>query len=262
MAPINQPGQTVVIKSNRQLLIAMIVLILFLLLALIFTVIKVEKQDELIHQQESVIREKNATIEYHVNENGKIVAKKEAAELRAKDLEKSYPEIYKFIREEMDVNAKNLKAFVRNEFAAHGTGTGSIINNHYYDSSTNTAFDSLKYRASDGFMTFSVNLELKFTDNKITYTQSPYHYEYIDTASTAIHGRKKWFLGNEKLYSTTTFANPQAKIMGTTNILVNNYKDKRWSIGLSAGYGIVKTKEEVNTGWFVGPTVHYSLFKF
>lgn len=248
-------------NKTRALIVVSIAFII-VVIVLIFASRKIDSLNTLVDQKESVIAEKNAIITYERTDKGKIKAQKEAAELRSKDLEKAYPEIYKFIKDELDINTKNVKAFVRNEFIARGTGTGSVVTNNYYDSSTNTSFDSLKYVAGDGYFSFNVNFELRFKNNKFSYTQSPYHHQYIDTASTVIHGKKKWFLGSEKLYSTTTFANPNAKITGTTNILVNNYRDKRFSISISAGYGLVKVKDEVHAGWFIGPTASYSLFKF
>lgn len=229
--------------------------ILVLILLLTMQSIRLSKSQLREKQQESVITEKNAVIEYHVNDKGKIVADKEAAELRYKDLQKSYPEIYKALKEEMDVNYKRLKAFVQNEFVSHGTGIGSVTNNHYYDSSINKTIRFRDFHMDDGYLTFDTRLY-------DSLQSSLYSYTYIDTAKTAIHGKKKWLFAHEELYSTTVFSNPNAKITGTTNILVNNYKDKRFSVSLSAGWGLVKVGNEVNTGFFVGPSVSYSLFKF
>lgn len=248
---------------NKYYAIPFILILLFAILFGLIQTYRLEKAKKEVKQKESVIAEKNAVIEYHVNEKGQLVADKEAAVLKAKELEASYPEIYKSLKEDMDVNFKRLKAFVQNEFEARGSGTGTIVNNHYYDSGTNQSFDSLKFKMDDSYLKFNVNFELRYTPGKpINITQSPYTYTFADTAKTAIHGRKKWFLGSEKLYATTVFSNPNAKITGTTNILVDNYRDKRFSIGVSAGWGLVKVDNDIHTGWFVGPSISYSLFKF
>jgi hypothetical protein len=240
-------------EYKTMLILTIFVIILILLLA--WALERGNKFKAESEQRGTVIDEKNAIIKFHVNDKGQTVADKEAAELRYKDLQKSYPEIYKALKDEMDVNYKRLKAFVQNEFAAHGSGTGSVTNNHYYDSASGKTIKFRDFHMSDGYLTFDTRLY-------DSLTSSLYTYVYADTAKTAIHGKKKWFLGSEKLYATTVFSNPQAKITGTTSILVNNYKDKRFSIGVSAGWGIVKVGTEVHTGWFVGPTVHYSLYKF
>lgn len=250
-------------KTETKINLILLVFVVFLILGFGWAIERGNNFKAESDQRQSVINEKDAIITFKTNQYGKVVAEKDAAVIKANDLEKSYPEVYKMLKDEMDINAKNLKAFVRNEFAAHGTGTGTIVNNHYYDSSTNSSYDSLKFNTDNNkYLKFNVNFELRFTDGKLKYSQSPYTYSYSDTVSTAISSKKKWFLGSEKLYATTTFKNPDSKIYGATNILVNNYKDKRFSIGVGAGYGIVVVGNNVHTGWFVGPSIEYTLFKF
>lgn len=237
-----------------------------IILLIILIVIKGAYDDQKIETKglTSALSEKDAKIEKLTNSLGETIFRKQAAELRVKDLEKAYPELAATIEKQFDVKMKNLKAYIENQFVVHGTGTGTVINNNYnYDSATNTASDSLKYAMDDGFLKFNVNLELKFKD-KFSITQSPYHYQYVDTAKTVIASNKKFFQfwKNEKLFATTKFSNPNSSITGATNILVNDYKDKRFSIGMSVGWGLVKVGDEVHTGFFGGPSVSYSLFKF
>jgi hypothetical protein len=50
------------------------------------------------------------------------------------------------------------------------------------------------------------------------------------------YNKKIWQIWkDEKLYATTMFSNPNAKITGTTSILVDNYRDKRWVLSVG-GY--------------------------
>ena len=238
-------------------MLILIIFVIALMLALAWALERGNKFKADSEQKGTVIAEKNAVIQYEINEKGKILGKKEAAELRIKDLEASYPEIYKSLKEDMNVEFKRLKAFVQNEFEARGSGTGTVTNNHYYDSASGKNVKFRDFHMDDGYLTF----DTKLFDSLAT---SLYKYTYRDTAKTAIHGEKKWYqvFKNEKLYATTTFGNPQSKITGTTNILVNNYRDKRFSISISIGYGLVKTENGVDTGWFGGPSASYSLFKF
>lgn len=209
--------------------------------------------------------EKDAKIEKITNALGEEIFRKQAAEVRIKDLENAYPQLAATLEKQFDIKIKNLKAYIENQFVAHGTGTGTITNNHYhYDSATGTASDSLKYKMNDGFLSYNVNFELKFKD-KFTITQSPYHYQYSDTAKTVIASNKKFFQfwKNEKLFATTKFSNPNTSLVGATNILVDDYKDKRWSIGIGAGWGLIITNDgTVEVGWYLGPNVSYTLFKF
>lgn len=223
-------------------------------------------QDEKIQSKglASALSEKDAKVEKLTNALGEEIYRKQAAELRVKDMEKAYPELAATIEKQFDVKMKNLKAYIENQFQVHGTGTGTVINNNYhYDSATNTASDSLKYAMDDKFLKFNINFELKFTD-KFSINQSPYHYTYTDTAKTVIASNKKFlqFWKNEKLFATTKFSNPNTSLIGATNILVDDYRDKRFSISISVGWGLVKVGNGVHTGFFGGPSVSYSLFKF
>jgi len=47
-----------------------------------------------------------------------------------------YPEIYNELEKSFDIKVKNLKAYIKNEFEVRGSGTGQVVNNHYYDSAT------------------------------------------------------------------------------------------------------------------------------
>src|SRR5688572_25391315 len=88
-------------------------------------------------RKDSVIAEKNSVIAYHVNDNGKIIAEKDAAHITTKEFIEFYKADSKRMRDEMDIKTKNLKAFFRAEFVAIGSGKATIINNTIYDSTKN-----------------------------------------------------------------------------------------------------------------------------
>lgn len=218
-----------------------------LIVALIFLYNQIRELKSINEMRESVIAEKNAEIQYWINKDGKTVSEKQAAELRVRDIEQMYPKIYASIQKDFDIKIKDLKAYIENEFAAQGSGAGSVTHNHYYDS----AGRKIRFRdfsMDDGFLKF----ETRLFDSLST---SLYKYTYTDTAKTAFHVKKKWLFGKEELFASTIFSNPNAKIQSTTNILVNNYRDKRWVIsvgiyvdpilrnyglGINAGYALIK----------------------
>lgn len=238
---------------------------ILVVIILIFAGLKIQEQQKESDMQQSTIREKNAVIEYHQNKEGRIVAEKDAAVLRSKDLEEFYPKVVEEIERSFDIKIKNVKAYIENAFVAHGTGTGSIVNNHYYDSGTRTSYDSLRFSTpKDPNLNFKVSFELRYVNNKLTYQQTPYTYTYQDTARTVFSSTKKWWQvwKNEQYKASTMFSNKNSKVVSTTNLLVEDYRDKRFTVSISAGWGIVKTEDEVTTGYFVGPSVSYSLFKF
>lgn len=196
--------------------------------------------------KDTVIAEKNAEIAYRVNKEGKIIADKVAAEMRAKDLAAAYPELANQIRKEMGIELKNLKVAIVNEIQAKGSGVSTITNNHYIDS-TGKEQDSTNLDVSDGHLSFHATI---FDNN-----YAPYDYSYTDSITTAMYMKKKWFMGNEKLYSSSMLSNKNAKVTSSTNILMKDYRDKRFGIGPYIGYSI---RGQVD----VGIGLHYDLFKF
>lgn len=87
---------------------------------------------------------------------------------------------------------------------------------------------------------------------------APYEYTYGDTAKTAFIMRGKWFQ-KKQLYASTLFSNPNARILNTTNILVDQCKDRRWGIGPYVGYGLT-SDGKLNMSF--GLSVNYDLLKF
>jgi len=226
-----------------------LIVIAILTALLIYFYYKSEKHKEEVKSRDSVISEKNDVIKYHVNNEGRILGEKKAAEIHAKELEQMYPHVYAELKKEFDIQQKNLKAYIKNEFSAIGTGTGSVVNNHYYDSTTRRNVRFRNFNMDDGYLKFNTTLYDSLFN-------APYSYSYSDTASTVIHKKRKWLLGKEELYSTTKFSNPNAKITGTTNILVKDYRDKRWSVMIGAGYDPFYNKPTAMIG------LGYSIFKF
>lgn len=203
------------------------------------------RSKKILNEKESIIAEKNAQIEYHINNKGRIVAEKVAAEASVKELKEAYPHLVKELKEDFQVEMKRMKAYIKNEFEARGSGMSSITNN-YYDTATNTIGKNLHF--SDGYLDFNS----MFADSaRFAYST----YTYTDTIKTVIHGKKKWVFGNEKIFASSTLSNPSAKVTGTTNLLVN-HRDKRWVV--SAGiYGDPLRKQ-----YGVGLHLGYALFKF
>lgn len=232
-------------KSNVPYIIVILIL-LFLAGWFYMELQEVKASDE---RKDTVIAEKNAEIKYRENEKGQIVAEKNAAIVSKKELEDAYPKIAEEIKNDFDLKLKNIRAFIKNEFEVRGKGTGTITNNHYFDSTSRKTVRFRDFKMNDGFLKF----ETKLFDS---LTTSQYNYVYTDTASTAIHGKKNWVFGKERLYATTIFRNPDAKIIGTTNILVQDHKDKRISIGPGLMY------DPFSNRFVVGIGVTYSLIKF
>lgn len=192
-------------------------------------------------RKDTIIAEQNDTIAYHKNKEGHVVAEKPIALATPEDIKKAYPALVDEIRKEFDIKIKEVKAIMKAGFEAQGSGNATI-HNHFHTDSLGKRYPVWELKATDGYLDFRASV--------LDSLHAPYHYTYADTALTVFAGRKKWFLGKETLYSSTTFKNPNAKIVGATNILVDGYKDKRWAVYLGAGYDPLLNKPTI--GIFFG----------
>jgi dihydropteroate synthase len=131
------------------------------------------------------------------------------------------------LKEEFNIKMKNLEAYVRNEFKAQGSGN-SVVHNHYTTDSTGKRYPYWELKATDGYLDFRASV--------YDSLHAPYTYSYSDTITTAIAVKKKWLgIGRDKLYATSMLKNPNAKVVGTTNLLVD-HKDKRFGVMVFGGY--------------------------
>lgn len=221
-------------------------IILLLVAGLIFYSFRIEEQAEAIESKDNAITEQQSQIQYLKSYSGRVIAQKKAADIRVDELEKAYPKIAETITKEFDIKIKNLKAFVQSEFVAHGQGKSTIINNHYADSTGRVPKWTLKF--NDGYLDFSSTI--------YDSLNAPSQYSYHDTIQFAIHQKRKWFLGKEQLFASGMLRNKGAKIIGSTSILMNHYRDKRFSVGPNVSYNFFDKKATIGVG------LQYSLFKF
>lgn len=222
--------------------------ILLLALIIMFLIFYANhRRKQLIDNYNSIVAEKDDTIRYERNDKGHIVAQKLAAEATAKQLKESYPEIVKELKEEFDVKMKDLKAYVKNEFSANGKGDASVTNNYYTDSAGNEV-RRRDLLFQDGYLRFSATIY-----DSTTFASS--FYSYSDTITTVVHTKRKWFLGKESLYASTSLKNPNAKVTGTTNLLVN-VRDKRFVVYGGVGYDPLNNRPAITIG------LGYALIKF
>lgn len=231
-----------------------------------------------------------ADVQIRKNKEGKLLFETKAAQMKAKHLEDQLPELAKQMQRDFDVKLKNIRAYSQTDFQATGKGLSEIV---FSDSSTFSddsefTFDlgnrqlHLQYLTRpngsmyflDNSDTVEVTIEganqfqpfallaqdgyLDFQAEVYDPLNAPYEYTYGDTAKTAFIMKGKWFQ-KKQLYASTLFSNPNAKILNTTNILVDQCKDKRFGIGPYIGAGLNSQLQPQTT---VGISVHYSLIKF
>ena len=225
-----------------------LIIIAFLLLALGISVqrwISFKKDSK---DKDSIIAEQNDTIRYRKNQFGRLVSEKLAAQATAREIAKAYPTLEKELKDEFNVKMRDMRAYIQNVVQAQGGGKSTVVNNYYVDS----LGKKIEYRDvnfDDGYLKFksSVFEDLDFGDAE---------YVYSDTITSVITSKKKWLFGNEKLFASTSLRNPNAKSIATTNILVNDYRDKRFVIYGGVGYDPFNNKVVINVG------LGYALIKF
>lgn len=229
-------------KPHTYYLIA--IAILFVLLFILIQQ-KGNKTVEL-ERANSIIKEQNAEITYRKDSEGRAIADKIAAQATAKQLQEAYPELAKTLTEQMDIKLKNLKALISAQIAANGKGTGIIVRDTIYrDSGISNVVDSIY--ANDSYLNFR---------GQVNGAKFDYSYTYSDSLTFAISTRKKWFLGKEQLYVSGRLSNPGAKVTGQTAILMDKYRDKRFSVNVGVLY------DPFGNRFVPGVGIGFALFKF
>jgi hypothetical protein len=240
------------LMTNDRSKLIVAALMFILVAALILMVGLYAKASRRSDHIESALKEKDGVIKYHENAYGRIVAEKNAAQLSTKEFQEFYAKESRRLSEQFDVKIKNVRAMISAEFAAHGSGNAGVTN-HYYIDSTGAQTKSTQIRISDGY--------LDATIEHIDSLRNPYDYTYSDSILFAFHVKKSWVFGAEKLYGSGMLSNPNAKIMKSTAVMVDNYRDKRWSVGPSlTAYPVIDNGVRVRLT--PGVSVQWALFKF
>lgn len=199
-----------------------------------------------VRNYQSIVREKEAEITYRKDSEGRAIADKVAAQATAKQLEESYPALAKTITEQMDIKLKNLKAVISAQISAQGSGIGIIVRDTIYrETGISNVVDSIY--AKDSYLDFRA---------QVSGAKFDYKYTYYDSLTFAISTRKKWFLGKEQIYVSGRLSNPGAKVTGQTAVLIDKYRDKRFSVNVGVLY------DPFNNRFVPGVGVGFALFKF
>jgi predicted Holliday junction resolvase-like endonuclease len=254
---------------NIQTLITAIVLIL-LLVVIAVSMIKLramDKQVESLTQANGVLQNENTTYK-HVN--GKLLAENQAAELRAEELKKSLPALAEALTKQMDIKMRNLRAGVVAEIRATGSGNASIgripfdttgrfhpdpgfiydsINNHLNLLDSN--FEPFALTIDDGYLGAQIDVYNEF--------KAPYLYTYSDTIKFAFHMKRPKWHQRKQLYVSGSLANPNATVLRSQGVLVNEFKQKRFGIGPSVSWGMGPDLKPQTT---IGLSLHWSWIRF
>lgn len=223
-------------------------IVLALILALAHFIERSRKLNDEMDRKESVIAEKTDSIKHWKNSAGQAVAEKVAAQVSTKELKEFYKSEIDQIREELGIKDKNLRAFVKAEFAAHGEGS-TVINNQFFQDSSGVSVERNTFMIADGYLTLDAILDS---------TEVNYKYNYKDELLTAFEVRRSWVFGKEKLFASGRLKNKNAMITNSTSVMVDNYKDRRFVV--VAGASWLPFNPDVQ--FWPTLTVGYALIKF
>lgn len=224
-----------------------ITIITTMALAIFFLFDRWHKAVHKTEEQQSILTEKQDSIRYHKNKFNQVVSEKKSADITTKEFQDFYKSETAKLKDQLDINAKNIKAYMDAKFVAAGHGQGTVIHNHYIDSTGRTQ-DSTSLSVADGHLSFHATI----------YDSLHLHYKYTysDSMTFAISVKKKWFLGKESLYGSGVFGNQNTKITHSTSVLIKDYRDKRWVVSAGVSYNPFINQFQ--------PALHfgYALFKF
>jgi hypothetical protein len=228
--------------------ITYITIITAMAMAIFFLLDRWNKSKQKTHEQEQILTEKQDSIRYHKNKYDQVVSEKKSADITTKEFKDYYKAETQKLKDQLGITAKDLRAYMDAKFTTIGKGNTTVVHNHYIDS-TGRAQDSTSLQISDGYLA----LRASISDST---RMAKYLYTYSDSMTFAISVKKKWFLGNETLYGSGVFGNPNTKITHSTSVLIKDYRDKRWVVSAGVSYNPFMNQ-------FV-PAVHfgYALIKF
>jgi len=192
-----------------------------------------------LERSESILTEKESQITYFKSQSGKTVSEKPAAEISKSDLEKHYSDIAADLRD-MKIKFSRLEAVSKAAIEAKGEGVVTIVRDTIpVPGSVPVILDSVFI--TDGWL----DLRGGIKGQRFGYT-----YSYQDSIVMAISGKRKWFLGNERLYGSARVSNPNARATSLTSVLLK-HRDKRFVISLGANYDPFTNRFSpgIHAGW-------------
>lgn len=189
-----------------------------------------------------------AEVETWKNKAGQSVSEKHAAEVSLKDAKAFYAGELQQIRETFEIRDKNLRSFISAQFNATGKGSVTMSFDTTIQQRSNVRVHTPMFRIDDGFLNFKGTMPDSATLN--------YEYSYRDSVIFATSWKKNGLFRKKSLMVSGAFGNKNATITGLRNVVVSDFKDKRFGIGPMVGYDVLNNQP------VVGVSVQYSLIRF
>lgn len=252
-------------KTPQQKLIIALVFIWLVTIATACFIIRANNKKIHSLDQANGMLTNDITVYKHVN--GKLISENHAAELRAKEFKNALPELSDALTKQMDIKLKNLRAGVVAAIEARGSGNASINRIPYFTDTTGIVMggtsdliyitDSMTNKFEPFALTFDDGY-LNFKSDVYNELNAPSEYTYGDTVKFSFNMQGKWFQ-RKQLFVSGALANPNAKILNSQGVLVNEFKDKRFGVGPSVSWGIGPDLKPQTT---IGFSLHWSWIRF
>jgi len=223
-------------------------IIAILMVILAATLYGLHRLNAQIKSSQQVNHELIDTVRTWKNKAGQSVSDTRAAEISLKDAKAFYAGELQQIRETFEIRDKNLRSFISAQFNATGKGSVTMSFDTTIQHSSNVRVHTPMFRVSDGFLDFKGTMPDSLHLN--------YEYFYRDSVIFATSWKKNGLFRKKTLLVSGAFGNKNATITGLRNVVVSDFKDKRFGIGPMVGYDVLNNRP------VVGVSVQYSLIRF
>lgn len=231
--------------------------------AIIILLMLISEDNKRIQSLQSTASSLTAELITRTNSEGKVIAEKQAAELRIKELEQINPKLVADLERTFDTKIKRFIAYMEVQFQARGSGQANVFRIPY-DTTPYIDDTPFVYNPSDstsnpyGFQIVTQDGYLDHRVNVNSLNDTPYEYTYSDSVKVAFIKHGKWYQ-KKTLYGSSVMSNPNATVLNSQSFLVKEYDDKRWGIGPYFGWGI---DQELKPQFSIGISVNWDLIKF
>jgi type II secretory pathway pseudopilin PulG len=197
---------------KTKLILSMVVVALFL--ALILTVVRLQKEKKENKNTKELLKQSNQQIEYRNDSSTARVITDEASLKNMKILLNEYSDQLK----DLGIKLKNVESLLKVAYKSSGTVTNQIVTNYMVRDSVNMTYDTVRsWSFNDGFL----SMNCTGVNNSVTCP-----YTYSDTLTAVVHispfklfRPSTWRAKNRISNTDITFANPSTRAVQIKSIV-------------------------------------------
>lgn len=183
-----------------------------------------------IKAKESIIKEKNSTIEYRKNFEGDLIAQKNAAKAELAELKKAYPKLISDVEKRLEVKSKNMIAAVEAKFETQGGGVIHVLHDTIRIENKPDSIGPAYGEIDDGYLKMKGSVKSNGLIDYFDYT-----YKYSDGLLVSIDRKRIPFKG-EEIRVSGVLQNPNATITSIQGAVVEKIRPKYFTISVGVTY--------------------------